>query len=51
MPTILTHAVAGAAIAQVLAPCSLRREVTWIAAACAMLPDADVLRVRSGRSL
>ena len=43
MPTILTHAIAGAAIAQVLAPCSLRREVAWIAAGCAMLPDADVL--------
>jgi len=42
MPTVVTHAIAGAAIAQVLAPCSLRREVTWIAAACAMLPDADV---------
>ncbi len=43
MPTIVTHAIAGAAIAQVLAPCSLRSEVTWIAAGCAMLPDADVL--------
>jgi len=43
MPTILTHAIAGGAIAQALAPCSLKREVTWIAAACAMLPDADVL--------
>ncbi len=43
MPTVLTHAIAGAAIGQALAPCSLRREVTWIAAVCAMLPDADVL--------
>ena len=43
MPTIITHAVAGAAIAQAFAPCSRRSEVTWIAAGCAMLPDADVL--------
>jgi inner membrane protein len=43
MPTIITHAVAGAAIALALAPCSWRSEITWIAAACAMLPDADVL--------
>jgi inner membrane protein len=43
MPTILTHALAGAAIAQVLAPCEVRSKMTWIAAVCAMLPDADVL--------
>jgi inner membrane protein len=43
MPTILTHALAGAAIAQVLAPCELRTKITCIAAASAMLPDADVL--------
>lgn len=43
MPTIMTHAVAGAAIAQVLAPCSRRGQITWIAAVCAMLPDVDVL--------
>lgn len=43
MPTVLTHAVVGAAIAQMLAPCELRGKIAWIAAACAMLPDADVL--------
>jgi inner membrane protein len=38
----MTHAVAGAAIAQALAPLTLRRTWTWIAAFTAMLPDADV---------
>jgi inner membrane protein len=50
MPTILTHAVAGVAIAQALAPCSRRREISWFAAGCAMLPDADVLGFRFGVS-
>jgi inner membrane protein len=48
MPTIATHAIAGAAIAQALAPCSRRNEITWIAAACAMLPDIDVLGLGMG---
>jgi inner membrane protein len=48
MPTIITHALAGAAIAQVLAPCPLRSEITWIAAACTMLPDIDVLGLGLG---
>jgi inner membrane protein len=48
MPTILTHAVAGVAIAQVLAPCSRRAEIGWFAAGCAMLPDIDVLGFRLG---
>jgi inner membrane protein len=48
MPTIMTHAVAGVAIAQVLAPCSRREQMSWVAAACAMLPDADVLGLRLG---
>jgi inner membrane protein len=43
MPTVLAHAVAGAAIAQVLAPCSRRGQITVIAAACAMLPDVDAI--------
>lgn len=43
MPTILTHAVAGVAIAQALAPCERRAEISLFAAGCAMLPDADVL--------
>jgi inner membrane protein len=48
LPTIITHAVAGAAIAQALAPCRLRTEITWIAAACAMLPDTDVIGLSMG---
>jgi inner membrane protein len=43
MPTILTHAVAGVTIAQALAPCSRRAEISLFAAGCAMLPDVDVL--------
>jgi len=43
MPTILTHAIAGVAIAQALAPCQRRAEISLFAAGCAMLPDADVL--------
>lgn len=48
MPTILTHAVAGVAIAQALAPCSRRAEISLFAAGCAMLPDIDVLGFRFG---
>ena len=44
----MTHALVGAAVAQVLAPCSRRGEITWIAAGCAMLPDLDVLGLRLG---
>ncbi len=43
MPTIITHAVVGVAIAQVLAPCSRRAMLSMVAAGCAMLPDADVI--------
>jgi len=48
MPTILTHAVAGVAIAQAVAPCSRRGEISCFAAGCAMLPDIDVLGFRFG---
>jgi inner membrane protein len=48
MPTILTHAIAGIAIAQAVAPCSRRAEVSWFAAGFAMLPDADVIGFRFG---
>jgi inner membrane protein len=48
MPTILTHALAGVAIAQAMAPCSRRAEISWFAAGCAMLPDVDVLGLRFG---
>jgi inner membrane protein len=43
MPTILTHAIAGVAIAQALAPCQRRGEISLFAAGCAMLPDLDVV--------
>jgi inner membrane protein len=39
----MTHAVVGAAIAQVLAPAGYRTSWSWIAAGCAVLPDADVI--------
>lgn len=48
MPTILTHAVAGVAIAQALAPCERRAEISLFAAGCAMLPDIDVVGFRFG---
>ena len=43
LPTVITHAIAGAAIAQALAPPGRRAAITMIAAACAMLPDADTI--------
>jgi inner membrane protein len=48
MPTILSHAVAGVAIAQTIAPCSRRAEISLFAAGCAMLPDIDVIGFRFG---
>jgi inner membrane protein len=48
MPTIVAHAVAGVAIAHAVAPCSRRAEISFFAAACAMLPDVDVLGFRFG---
>lgn len=48
MPTILTHAVAGVAIAQALAPCERRGEISLFAAGCAMLPDIDVVGFQFG---
>ena len=42
MPTLMTHAVAGVAIAHLMAPRELRRRLSWAAAICSMLPDADV---------
>jgi inner membrane protein len=48
MPTVLTHAVAGAAIAQVFAPAGRRSAMTTIAAVCAILPDADTVGLRLG---
>jgi inner membrane protein len=50
MPSIFTHAVAGACLAQALAPASHRRALTYLAAATAVLPDADVIGFRFGVS-
>ena len=48
MPSIFTHAAVGACLAQVLAPASHRRALTYIAATTAVLPDADVIGLRYG---
>ena len=48
MPTIFSHALAGAAIAQVLAPEPSRKPLTVAAAMCAMLPDADTIGLAFG---
>ena len=50
MPTILTHAVAGASLALLLAPAQHRRALLPAAAILAMLPDADVVGFRWGVS-
>jgi inner membrane protein len=44
----MSHAVCGAAIAYVVAPCSLRRKVTVVSSVCAMLPDLDAIGFRFG---
>ncbi len=43
MPAVSTQALAGAAIAQVLAPSSHMRAVTLLSTGAAVLPDADAL--------
>jgi inner membrane protein len=43
VPTVFTHAIAGAAIASALAPRRYVRAVVVVAAAAAMLPDADII--------
>jgi len=48
VPTFVTHALAGAAIAQMLGPCSRRGRITATAAVCAMLPDLDVIGLGYG---
>ena len=48
MPTIFSHAVAGAAVAAVLAPAQARKPIMVAAAICAMLPDADAIGFRFG---
>ncbi len=50
MPTIMTHAVAGVAIAQAVAPrVNMKRTMIWVAT-LAMLPDIDVVGLRLGIS-
>jgi inner membrane protein len=44
----MTHALVGASLAQVLAPRTLRRRLTYAAAVAAMLPDLDVFGFRAG---
>lgn len=48
VPTVFTHAIAGAAIASVLAPRRYIRTVAVAAAAAAMLPDADIVGLSFG---
>ena len=48
MPTILSHAIAGAAIGYLLAPRGRSVAIITLAAAAAMAPDADVLGFRLG---
>jgi inner membrane protein len=48
LPTVFTHALAGAAIAQVFAPCGRIGRATLLAAGAAALPDADALGLPLG---
>jgi inner membrane protein len=48
MPTIMSHAIAGAALAQLLAPARVRKPLTVASIFCAMLPDGDVLGFAAG---
>ena len=48
MPTVMTHAVVGIALAQAIAPEPLRKTLTIASALCAMLPDVDVLSFLAG---
>lgn len=43
VPTVFTHALAGAALAQVFAPAKHLRAATLLAAGAAVLPDIDAL--------
>jgi len=48
MPTIFTHAIAGAAVARIAAPGSQWKALSYAAAFAAMLPDADVIAFYGG---
>ena len=48
MPTIFTHALTGAVLAQITAPSSHRRVLTYAASIAAVLPDADVIGIGLG---
>ena len=48
MPTIFTHAIAGATIARIAFAGPRRRVLSYSAAIAAMLPDADVIGMYTG---
>jgi inner membrane protein len=48
MPTVFSHAIAGAALATAMRPWGRWGRVVWLAALCAMAPDADVIAFWAG---
>ena len=48
MPTIISHAVAAMALVAAFPPQAVPRRLMLVGAACAMLPDADVIGLRFG---
>lgn len=48
MPTIISHAVAAAALVTAFPPQIVSRRLAWVGAACSMLPDADVVGLHFG---
>ena len=48
MPTVVSHAVAAASLVTVFPPWTVPRRLAWVGAACAMLPDLDVVGLRLG---
>lgn len=48
MPTIFTHAIAGAMITRIAVPGPQRRVLSYAAAFAAVLPDADVIGLYTG---
>ena len=50
MPTIISHAVAAIALITAFPERAVPRRFMWVGAACAMLPDIDVVGLRFGVS-
>jgi inner membrane protein len=48
MPTVMSHAVVALALAPAFRRAPWPRRVWWVAAGCAMLPDADVIGIPLG---